>query len=159
MDACLKIESDTKMVGPARRFVRDRLVAWETPEQVDAAVLVASELVTNAVLHARTEIVLRLSMEGSSLRLEVYDGNPRLPAPTFSPPSATSGRGLVLVDAIASSWGIDHRRDGKVVWAEVGSGTGGSTEDCLDLSGVDTVEQAVDAIRLSQPDTQGRSSR
>lgn len=153
MDDCLEFESNPEMVLAARRFVRERLRSWEAPEHIDAAALVASELVTNAVLHARTAITLRLELRDRTIRIEVYDENPRLPVVAPCPPEATSGRGLALITATATAWGMENRGDGKVVWAELGPGRDDPPEDCMDLSGVDTVEEAFDRIRRTDPDS------
>lgn len=153
MDDCLELESDARMVVAARQFVRDRLEAWEATDHLDEAVLIASELVTNAVLHARTSISLRLICRGPRVRIEVFDENTRLPVQSACPPDATSGRGLALVGALAGSWGIDHGPDGKTVWAELGPVESDPPADCVDLSGVDTVEQAFSRIERSDPDT------
>lgn len=154
MDDCLELESDPEMVTAARQFVRDRLTSWEATEHLDAAVLIASELVTNAILHARTSISLRVAVEDTAVRIEVYDENPRLPALSPCPPEATSGRGLALVTNLATSWGIENRADGKVVWALLGQASEEDhLEDCLDLSGVDDLAEAFEEIRRSDPDT------
>ncbi len=155
MDDCLEFESSPEMVLVARRFVRDRLDAWEVTEHNDSVILVASELVTNAVLHARTAVTLKLEVHGSTIRIEVYDENPRLPVVAPCPPEATSGRGLPLVSAIARAWGMEHRADGKVVWAEVGpaSEEPAGPDDCKDLTGVESVDQAVEQLRRTDPDT------
>ena len=152
MDDCLEFESDPEMVVAARRFVRERLRAWEVSEHSDSAVLVASELVTNAVLHARTAVTLKVEVEGTTVRIEVFDENPRVPVMSPCPPDATSGRGLALVTAMATAWGIENRGDGKVVWAEIGPGASDPPEGCLDLSEVDTVEEAFRHIRRTHPD-------
>jgi anti-sigma regulatory factor (Ser/Thr protein kinase) len=153
MDDCLEFESQPELVVAARQFVRDRLSAWEVTDHVDAAVLVASELVTNAILHARTAVSLRVQVEGSTVRIEVYDENPRLPVLAPCPPEATSGRGLALVAALAGAWGMENRGDGKVVWAEIGPSDDGSPDDCVDLSGVETVDEAFNRIRREDTGT------
>lgn len=150
MDDCLQLESDPELVTAARTFVRDRLLAWEAGEHLDAALLIASELVTNAILHARTSLELRLDLDRESLRVEVYDENPRLPALAPCPPEATSGRGLALVTRLATAWGMENRGDGKVVWAVLGPARQEAGDDCVDLSGVDTVDQAIDRIHGSE---------
>jgi anti-sigma regulatory factor (Ser/Thr protein kinase) len=160
VDDCVELESDPTMVVAARQFVRDRLTAWEATEHLDDAVLVASELVTNAILHARTQLTLRLEVvdtppPGSSkVRVEVFDQNPRLPSLSPTVPDATSGRGLSLVSLLASGWGMEHRGEGKVVWAEVG-GEAPATEtpdDCVDLTGAATVDEAMRVIDAADPD-------
>jgi anti-sigma regulatory factor (Ser/Thr protein kinase) len=153
MDDCLDLESDPQMVVAARQFVRDRLLAWEASEHVDSAVLIASELVTNAVLHARTAVSLRVQLSGSRVRIEVFDQNPRVPVMAPCPAEATSGRGLALITVLATTWGMENRDEGKVVWAELGPATDDTPEDCVDLTGVDTVDEAFDHIRRADPDT------
>jgi anti-sigma regulatory factor (Ser/Thr protein kinase) len=85
----------------------------------DAAQLVASELVTNAVVHAHTAIDLTLRLVSPMLHIAVRDGGPGRPRIADIDESAESGRGLMLVDALASSWGTFFPDSGKVVWATV----------------------------------------
>lgn len=151
MDDCLDVESDPSSVAISREFVRSRLVGWEMADKVDSAVLIASELVTNGVLHARTALQVRLITDGPTVRIEVSDENPRVPNPGPCPPDATSGRGLALVSSLASSWGIEHRDGGKVVWAELGPGRPRQLEDCLDLSSFDNLAEAIAEIEESAP--------
>lgn len=81
----------------------------------------ANELVTNALRHADTafEVTVQISVGGSP-RIQVIDGDPRLP-PFPGPASlqATGGRGLWLVEQLASAWGAERHGDGKSVWFEV----------------------------------------
>jgi anti-anti-sigma factor len=106
----------------ARAFVRDVLGYWEPalPDAtlVDRAVLVASELVTNAVVHARTDMRLRVELRGDLLHLAVRDGSPRLlRLITIPEPQAEGGRGLLVVEQLARAWGVNRHPDGgKVVW-------------------------------------------
>jgi anti-anti-sigma regulatory factor/anti-sigma regulatory factor (Ser/Thr protein kinase) len=106
----------------ARAFVREVLGYWQLalPDNtlVDRAVLLASELVTNAVIHARTEMRLRLELRGELLHLAVRDRNPRMLRLVVVPgPQAEGGRGLWLVDQLARAWGVNRHPDGgKLVW-------------------------------------------
>jgi anti-anti-sigma regulatory factor/anti-sigma regulatory factor (Ser/Thr protein kinase) len=106
----------------ARAFVRDTCEYWRLAFSdttlVDRAVLVASELVTNAVVHARTELRLRVERRGELLHLAVRDGSPRLlRLATIPDPEAEGGRGLWLVEQLARAWGVNRHPDGgKVVW-------------------------------------------
>jgi anti-anti-sigma factor len=106
----------------ARAFVREVCRYWQLalPDNtlVDRAVLVAGELVTNAVVHARTELRLRVELRGDLLHLAVRDGNPwQLRPATIPDPEAEGGRGLWLVDQLARAWGVNRYPDGgKVVW-------------------------------------------
>jgi anti-sigma regulatory factor (Ser/Thr protein kinase) len=104
----------------ARRLVADALARLGQHDEklVDRVVLVTSELVTNAILHAGTDLEIDLAFDGSSIRLEVTDSSP-LPIPPPHPPNAddTSGRGLFLVDILVDEWGIRSlRENGKTVW-------------------------------------------
>lgn len=102
----------------ARRFVQAELA--ESPLDVDTAVLLVSELVTNAVLHARSPFRVLVEPGEEAIRVEVYDGSPVPPrVHTFAPTSAT-GRGLRLLDRLAQTWGVTQLSDGKSVWFEVG---------------------------------------
>ena len=106
----------------ARAFVRSELEQQAVPEPpLETAILLTSELVSNALLHARTEVDLLLVMAASAVRVEVHDGNTRQPHPPAAPAplDATSGRGLLMVDALAGRWGIDGTGNGKTVWFEL----------------------------------------
>lgn len=108
-------------VRVARRFVADRLRASGLGRDlVDTAVLLASEVVTNAVLHAHTEVEVRVGV-GAGARIEVVDGSALHPARREHEADSVSGRGLELVEAMASSFGVDvGPGDGKTVWFTVG---------------------------------------
>ena len=116
----LDLPPTTDSVPVARRFVRARLV--DGPTDVDTATLLVSEVVTNAILHARTTVTLTLEVVGDLVRITVRDGSPVQPRiHSFSPTSAT-GRGLRLLDRLAKRWGVtaDPTTGGKVVWFEIG---------------------------------------
>jgi anti-anti-sigma factor len=106
----------------ARSFVRQVYRHWELalpdPTMVERAVLLANELVTNAAVHAQTELRLRLELRGELLHIAVRDGSPRLlRLATIPDPEAERGRGLWLVERVAHSWGVNsHPGGGKVVW-------------------------------------------
>ncbi|MHC0432380.1 ATP-binding protein [Streptomyces sp. O3] len=112
-------------VGKARSALRDRLRAWGIADDTtDTVTLLLSELVTNAVRHARApkgrEIGARLTLRGDTVRLEVSDASDALPAPHRPGEDDTAGRGLLLVCALADDWGVSPRIGvGKTVWAEL----------------------------------------
>jgi two-component sensor histidine kinase len=107
-------------VGAARRardVVTEACLKWSLPHLVTAASMIASELVTNAVQHAGTPLVLFLARTARYLHVAVHDGDPR-PAVLLKPTLlATAGRGLQIVQRTATSWGSSPAQDGKVVWA------------------------------------------
>jgi anti-sigma regulatory factor (Ser/Thr protein kinase) len=115
----LSLPADPSSVSKARRFVRAALDGAGGAEFDEGAVLLVSELVTNALLHARTgpEVILRL--DGDSLWIGVRDGSPVVPAPKRYRVDAATGRGLQLVERIAARWGVDSDGSGKVVWFEL----------------------------------------
>lgn len=102
------------------RALAARVCAGVLPPEVCAtAVLLASELVTNAIVHAGTPIDLRVVATRDEIRIEVTDGTHALPRVYKPSPVRVGGRGLQMVQRCATRWGVDQRRDGKVVWAEI----------------------------------------
>jgi anti-sigma regulatory factor (Ser/Thr protein kinase) len=83
----------------------------------DAARLLTSELVTNAVVHAQTAFTIRMCVEGTRFRVEVADGRPGGVEMVGS--RDESGRGLRIVDAVSDRWGWENTANGKVVWFEL----------------------------------------
>ena len=110
--------------GQARRFVTGALAAWGCCHLVADAALIATELATNAVIHAGTgfTIVLTRRPEGT-IRIAVHDASLVRPRPRRAGPFEGSGRGLGLVEALAADWGADHLPDGKAVWADLRAAT------------------------------------
>lgn len=111
----------------ARRFVARALDAWNRSDLRERAVLAVSELVTNAFLYGEGDIALVVSL-GDSLRVEVRDDGPGLPAQRHYSPTSTTGRGLHLVGHMADRWGTTHGGNGtepgnfprgKAVWFEI----------------------------------------
>jgi anti-sigma regulatory factor (Ser/Thr protein kinase)/anti-anti-sigma regulatory factor len=105
----------------ARAFVREVCEYWQLalPDAtvVDRAVLLANELVANAVIHAHTEVWLRLELRGDRLHIAVRDGSPRLLRLVTPDSQVEGGRGLWLVEQLARAWGVNRHPDGgKVVW-------------------------------------------
>lgn len=88
-------------------------------DTIDAAQLLVSELVANAVLHARTEATLRITVDPPTVRVSVQDSSLAHPSPHEAAEDATGGRGLQLVQALACSWGWDRAGTGKQVWFEL----------------------------------------
>lgn len=112
---------DPASARSARRFVADTLAATGVDAPVDVATLLVSELVTNALLHARSEIVVRVQSDDGRVRVEVDDRSAAPPVLRARRDDATTGRGTVLVDALAASWGVEADGAGKTVWFELPS--------------------------------------
>ncbi len=103
----------------ARALLQAAVQDWDVDDDLhqDAA-MVVTELVANAVDHARTPSTVTVSLDGSELCVAVRDGRPdSAPRPRPVDPSAPRGRGLQMVDALAASWGVTVHADGKTVWA------------------------------------------
>ncbi len=117
--------------GLARQATRSAVAAWRLGYLADTAVLLVSELVTNAIQHAgpgAAATVLRLEYCGSWLRIEVHDASPDGPEPRIPDWLDESGFGLMLVDALATKWGAQQTSHGKAVWAELDARPGGAAE-------------------------------
>jgi len=86
----------------------------------DTAVLLTSELVTNALLHGRGPVRLRLKADAHRLRVEVGDDDPGHPRAPTQMEGAESGRGMLIVSGLAAAWGVVDHAAGKTVWFELG---------------------------------------
>jgi anti-sigma regulatory factor (Ser/Thr protein kinase) len=144
----LSLPPDLRSVGQARSRLAAAAAQWGCPEQlVDDARVVLSELMSNGVLHARTDLQVVMCAHGGGIRLEVGDASQTAPLPPLDVPRAAAslmdephqaylrdeermlptatGRGLAVVGALASSWGwYPEPGGGKVVWAELGTEPG-----------------------------------
>lgn len=104
----------------ARHFVADWCIAEGIiGDVVDTLLLLTAELVTNAVLHGRSDVELRVGRAGSRVRVGVGDENTRLPQRRETDPEALNGRGMALVEALADDHGVDVEPYGKTVWFDL----------------------------------------
>ncbi|MEU3917023.1 ATP-binding protein [Streptomyces sp. NPDC029004] len=110
----------------ARHLAVHQLDGWGVPygsDLSDSAALIVAELTANAVTHARIpgrDFELRLTLWPLTLRIEVSDARgDRQPSPKPPTPDSETGRGLLLVDALATAWGTADRVVGKTIWAEL----------------------------------------
>jgi anti-sigma regulatory factor (Ser/Thr protein kinase) len=116
----LTLPPELRSVRAARVFVAERCEdAQLSAERCDDALLLTSELVTNAVLHGRSEVALEVEVEDDHVRVSIVDENSRHPVPVEEDADALDGRGLALVDALARRWGVEDRPLGKAVWFEL----------------------------------------
>ena len=114
---------DPAILASARAFAADRLRALELTAVRDTVELLLTELITNAIIHARTDIEVRLEARGPGVRVEVIDGNPIMPVAGTLTAGALSGRGLTLVQSMSTRWGAHHNgTGGKTVWCEIAPG-------------------------------------
>lgn len=132
-------------VPQARRAVERALVDWGHGELAWTGALLTSELVSNALLHARTPFTVAVAeLPGGGARLEVGDGSRRLPRSRNYGDEATTGRGLHLLGELAEQWGSEVTESGKTVWAVLAPGLpdGAAVDGDVDL----------DALLLAFPD-------
>ncbi len=113
------LASDPVSARKARQFVVATLLGWDVEHLIDTASLLTSELVTNAVLYASSDIEIRVAKEPDLIRFEVEDHCVGLPRARRPAPEETSGRGLALVDTLSKAWGVTPVDSGKAVWFEL----------------------------------------
>ena len=115
--ATTSLRGHPSSVPEARRWTVTTLTSWGLDVTAWTAAQVVSELATNCTLHARSDFAVRLSVEGESVRVEATDGVAGgLQARQYSS-TATTGRGLRIVESLSSAWGVVPTDDGKTVWA------------------------------------------
>ena len=123
--ASASFEPVGRSVAVARAFVRDTLHGWGFADVVDDAVVLTSELVTNAVVHAGTAADVRCLRYETAVRVEVADHYPEREVPLqgrgrpHRDPDHEGGRGLLLCAALASRWGVEYTAAGKHVWFQL----------------------------------------
>ncbi|MFJ8937686.1 SpoIIE family protein phosphatase [Streptomyces sp. NPDC102365] len=127
-------QAEPQKVALARQQLREFLHDWPSVDQVDSAVLLVSEMVTNVLVHTDADALLVAEMTGTAgtrrIRIQVTDGSDDLPHRRHPGELASSGRGLVLTELLADAWGVDPRGEGKSIWFELyeeASGDGGET--------------------------------
>lgn len=105
-----------KSVESARRFVEAAVAAWDLGDVNAVAMLLTSELVTNAILHARTAVRVVAERTMGELVVEVWDGAPHAAAIPRDALESEFGRGLLLVERLSARWGVRRAGLRKVVW-------------------------------------------
>ncbi|MDX6284853.1 MAG: hypothetical protein QOG53_338 [Frankiales bacterium] len=127
-EGAITLPPEPRSVGKTRAFICDELERLGLDDLAELAALAASELATNAVLHARSEFTVRVTpLPGGTVRISVYDASKVLPVLQTNPPNATVGRGLFLVTQVTDAFGAAHTDSstihgpGKEVWFEIGA--------------------------------------
>ena len=119
-DRVLHLDGGLASSSRARRFVRESLAGEVEQDVLDDAVLVSSELVTNATVHAGTPSVLEVRVTQDCVVLRVTDEDPSPPVRRRLTPGGTStGRGLNLLEVLCARWGSEPAPHGKTVWGEL----------------------------------------
>jgi anti-sigma regulatory factor (Ser/Thr protein kinase) len=116
-------QAEPERVAVARQQLRELLHDWPSPDQVDSAVLLVSEMLTNVLVHTDADALLLAEVRGAPgdrrMRVEVTDTSDDLPHMRRPGEMASSGRGLVLIELLADVWGVDPRGEGKSIWFEL----------------------------------------
>jgi len=110
------LAADPRCVGEARRLTHSTLDDWGLESLDDTAALLVSELMTNALLHARSAVEMVLSSVPAGLRVDVCDSSPLPPRVRHFRADSGTGRGVRLLDTLATEWGVDPTPVGKCVW-------------------------------------------
>ncbi|MBV7698219.1 SpoIIE family protein phosphatase [Streptomyces sp. TRM70350] len=127
-------QAEPERVAVARQQLRELLHDWSSADQVDSAVLLLSEMLTNVLVHTDTDALLVAEIAGEPgarrIRVEVTDAGDDLPHRRRPGELASSGRGLMLIELLAHAWGVDPRGEGKSIWFELyePDGSGGDAE-------------------------------
>jgi PAS domain S-box-containing protein len=119
----LTLQPQPQDVAAGRSFARHTLAGWGQAYLADTACLLASEILTNAIRYTRQPISLRLHRTDREVIAEITDDDPHLPALVLTEPTDEYGRGLALVETLASSWGSLPANGGKTVWFALATDT------------------------------------
>lgn len=121
----MRLPGRRRSASAARDFAGRTTTEWQLAVDQDVVVLLVSELVTNALLHAGTDFDVTLAYEHGVLRVSVHDQASALPLPrVHSHDALSTGRGLMLVEALARRWGVEQDDSGKTVWFELDADLG-----------------------------------
>jgi hypothetical protein len=127
---CVPLTAGPMAPGIARGQVRATIAAWDIPVDMSVAILLTSELVTNAVMHEAGETIsLVITCGYGQLGVDVHDTSCKLPVSVDGPPDAETGRGLVLVASLSSSWGYYRTPTGKAVYFTLALAGDGGEDD------------------------------
>jgi len=121
--------------GEARRFVESVLTGAALEPVTYTATMLVSELVANALLHAGTPVEVVVAENGDQVRIEVHDGSRQLPVRKHYSNMSGTGRGLMMVERLATAWGAEAAPTGKIVWFQLDT----AAAPTLDLLGVEAL--------------------
>jgi anti-sigma regulatory factor (Ser/Thr protein kinase) len=113
------MDGDAASVRDARQLVAEAMAGYD-PDIRDAAILLVGEVVTNAVVHGGGRFLLQVDASPARLRVEVTDSTAGNPHVLQMAAEREHGRGMVIVDTLATNWGTAHQGTQKVVWFELG---------------------------------------
>ncbi len=155
VERSVALPADPRSPSAARRLLREVLDDCGHSEWRDAAELALSELTTNAVLHAHTEMTVRIRCDDQVLRVEVEDSSQLVPAQRAYGAESSTGRGLGLVAAISHEHGITRVPTGKIVWFTLGATPAESDEP--DIDALLDAWSDDDLLAAPEPENRGRT--
>lgn len=118
--ASVRLPGRPDVVAAGRAILTTVLQAWQVPPRhVEDVALLVTELASNAVRNAPGAFTITVDARETALRVAVHDSSPVLPQPVHAGPEDEAGRGLLLVEALATRWGSEPTRNGKLVWFEI----------------------------------------
>ncbi len=117
--ASARLSPEAPSARQARRFVDETLRRWNCDDLLETVELLVSELVTNAVIHARSDVDVSVQLLSDRVRIEVCDQSSEGIRRRELTADGSSGRGIAMVESLALAWGVTTRRAGKAVWFEV----------------------------------------
>ncbi|MEV6963009.1 SpoIIE family protein phosphatase [Streptomyces sp. NPDC051207] len=116
-------QDEPERIAAGRQQLRELLHDWASPDQVDSAVLLLSEMLTNVLVHTDNDALMVAEISGNTgrrrMRIEVTDASDDLPHKRRPGELASSGRGLLLIEMLAHAWGVEPRGEGKSIWFEL----------------------------------------
>lgn len=115
----ITLPPEPRSAGDARHFVADHTRDVCPEEVAEVAILLTSELVTNVIVHARTSMQLSVDVDHDVVRVAIEDEAPRTPVRRSNDGTRLTGRGMHLVESLATHWGVDSTPLGKSVWFEL----------------------------------------
>lgn len=124
-EAVVDLPQEVVAVREARSLVRGLLEQWGRDELIEDASLVVTELVANAVEHAHSACQLAVTRSNGGVRIEVQDAGEGTPEPQAPSATAEGGRGLLIIAALSTAWGIEDAPQGKTVWVELATPVAG----------------------------------
>ncbi|MFI6347590.1 SpoIIE family protein phosphatase [Streptomyces sp. NPDC050560] len=148
-------QAEPQRIASARQQLRELLHDWADDDQIDSAALLASEVLTNVLVHTDGDALLVAQLSGEKghrrMRVEVTDRSDDLPHKQQPGEMASSGRGLVLMELLARNWGVSPRGEGKSIWFELREGDPGDDEaaDAAGTPGEGAGVHAADEVDLS----------
>lgn len=147
----VRFDGEPNSVAVARQFVTELLESAGAAEEIWTAAQVVSELATNAVVHADTDFVVRVTIGGTAITIGVTDYRP-FGALTERPFSTedTTGRGLRLVDMLSCSWGVRTAERSKTVWCEIPRDASGGPIGDLHVPAVADADRAIAGTPLAR---------